>query len=61
MGNWIYKHTKDNTSRFVLGEIGAKNLICIGINPSTATPESLDNTLKKVQKFASNKGYVQKF
>lgn len=57
MSNWIYKHTKDNTSRFVLGETGTKNLICIGINPSTATPESLDNTLRKVQKFAFNNGY----
>lgn len=57
MADWIYINNEDDTSRYVLGEIGTKNLICIGINPSTATPESLDNTLKKVQKFASNKGY----
>lgn len=57
MTNWIYKNSNDNTSRFLLGEIGLKNLICIGINPSTATPESLDNTLKKVKKIAYLNGY----
>jgi hypothetical protein len=57
MENWIYKYSPDNSSRFILGEIGEKNLICIGINPSTATPEALDNTLKKVKNFAHSNGY----
>lgn len=33
-----------------------KALICIGINPSTAIPEQLDPTLKRVQKYAKNSG-----
>ena len=49
--NWIYEHDVNNTARFTLGEyqyISDKTLICFGINPSTATPNNLDNTLKKV-------------
>ena len=33
-----------------------KVLVCIGINPSTAIPEQLDPTLKRVQKYAKNSG-----
>ncbi|MFR6424354.1 MAG: DUF1643 domain-containing protein, partial [Oscillospiraceae bacterium] len=37
---------------------GAKNpLICIGINPSTAQPGDLDNTLKSVERIALGNGY----
>lgn len=57
MQNWIYKHNQDNTSRYILGELGTKNLVCIGINPSTATPEKLDNTLTKVRNIAIQNGY----
>ena len=32
-------------------------LICIGINPSTAKPDDLDNTLKSVERIASGNGY----
>lgn len=46
--------------RYVLGEQfdmdKQKALICIGINPSTAIPEQLDPTLKRVQKYAKNSG-----
>lgn len=46
--------------RYVLGEkfdtSCKKALICIGINPSTAIPEQLDPTLKRVQKYAKNSG-----
>jgi hypothetical protein len=57
MNNWIYKKTNDNTSRFILGERGDNNLICIGVNPSTATPELLDNTLKTVKTMAQKMGF----
>jgi len=46
--NWIYKNDTANKNRFVLGVKGKRPLICIGINPSTATPEKLDNTLTAV-------------
>ena len=37
---------------------GAKNpLICVGINPSTAAPDALDNTLKSVERVAHFNGY----
>lgn len=46
--------------RYVLGEQfdmdKQKALVCIGINPSTAIPEQLDPTLKRVQKYAKNSG-----
>lgn len=45
--------------RYVLGEEfvekegnGEKALICIGLNPSTAVPRNLDNTLCRVRKYA---------
>ena len=55
--NWIYKTNKDNSARFVLGTEGQKPLICIGVNPSTAAPDSLDNTLKSVERHATAKGF----
>ena len=46
--------------RYVLGEqfdtSCKKVLVCIGINPSTAIPEQLDPTVKRVQKYAKNSG-----
>lgn len=58
--NWLYEINNDNSARFTLGEYcskTAKTLICFGINPSTATPQSLDNTIKKVKVLALNNGY----
>lgn len=55
--NWIYENTADNSSRFLLGETGQRTLICSGINPSTAEPENLDNTLTAVRRFARDHGY----
>lgn len=54
---WIYENSVDNKYRFALGEKGKKMLICFGINPSTATPELLDHTMKLVHKRASVLGY----
>ena len=55
--NWIYSKTDDNKARFLLGEKGDKTLLCIGINPSTAEPDNLDNTLKNVKRFSVDLGY----
>ena len=68
---WLYEYEETAESqiingyevtgvRYVLGEkfntSCKKALICIGINPSTAIPEQLDPTLKRVQKYAKNSG-----
>lgn len=59
---WVYECEPDNTSRYVLGEQFAdpqsnKVLICIGVNPSTATPEKLDPTLNRVRRYAERQSY----
>lgn len=54
---WIYEYTPGNKARFVLGEPGENNLICFGINPSTAEPDNLDPTLTRVKNIAAQFGY----
>ncbi|CAN5565577.1 hypothetical protein BH10ACT5_BH10ACT5_05460 [soil metagenome] len=53
---WIFERTADDSVRFVLGTIGTNPLICIGVNPSTATPEHLDQTLRRVRGYAERNG-----
>jgi len=55
--SWIYSTTTNNSLRFTLGEKGEKMLACIGLNPSTATPEKLDNTLRIVKQIAAFNGF----
>ena len=43
--------------RYILGTRGKNPLICIGINPSTAKPGDLDNTLKSVERIALGNGF----
>lgn len=57
MHNWVFSHNKGDTARYILGDIGVNNIICIGINPSTAIPNVLDNTLKKVRNIANQNGF----
>ncbi len=54
---WIYVPDFYADYRYILGTRGENPLICIGINPSTAEPDNLDNTLKSVQRIASGNGY----
>lgn len=54
---WIYEFDSEKNIRYVLGIKGEKPLLCFGINPSTAKPEQLDNTLKSVERLAFNNGY----
>ena len=59
--NWLYTNDISNTARFLLGEYDSfadKTLICVGINPSTATPNSLDPTLKKVKAISASHNYT---
>ena len=54
---WLYAPSFYSEYRYILGTRGQKPLICIGINPSTAQPDDLDNTLKSVQRIALGNGY----
>ena len=54
---WIYAPNFYSEYRYILGTRGKKPLICIGINPSTARPDALDNTLKSVERIALGNGF----
>lgn len=54
---WLYIPDHYSEYRYVLGTRGSRPLICIGINPSTAAPDRLDNTLKSAQRIALFNGY----
>lgn len=54
---WMYIPDFYSEYRYILGTRGKKPLICIGINPSTAEPDNLDNTLKSVERIALGNGY----
>ena len=54
---WIYIPDFYSEYRYVLGTTGQKPLITIGINPSTAAPDALDNTLKSVNRIAHSNGF----
>ena len=54
---WIYVPDYYTEYRYILGTRGENPLICIGVNPSTAEPGNLDNTLKSVQRIAASNGY----
>ena len=54
---WLYAPNFYSEYRYILGTRGKNPLICIGINPSTAEPDNLDNTLKSVERIASGNGF----
>lgn len=54
---WIYAPNFYSEYRYILGTRGKNPLICIGINPSTAQPDALDNTLKSVERIALGNGF----
>ena len=54
---WIYAPYFYSEYRYILGTRGKNPLICIGINPSTAQPGDLDNTLKSVERIAIGNGF----
>ncbi len=55
--HWLYVPCRYSEYRYILGTRGKNPLICIGINPSTAEPDNLDNTLKSVERIAHFNGY----
>lgn len=54
---WLYVPNFYSEYRYILGTKGKNPLICIGINPSTAKPDDLDNTLASVQRIALHNGF----
>ena len=54
---WLYAPNFYSEYRYILGTKGKNPLICIGINPSTAEPDHLDNTLKSVERIALGNGF----
>ncbi len=57
IARWLYVPPFYSEYRYILGTRGEKPLICIGINPSTAQPGDLDNTLKSVERIALHNGF----
>lgn len=59
--DWIYENNDDNTERYILAHFFKsrphKILLCIGVNPSTATPEKLDPTLESLENIAMIRDY----
>ncbi len=54
---WIYVPDHYLEYRYILGTRGQNPLICVGVNPSTAEPGALDNTLKSVERIALGNGF----
>ena len=54
---WIYVPDHYSEYRYLLGTRGNRPLICIGVNPSTAVPGRLDNTLQSAQRIAHYNGF----
>lgn len=57
INKWLYAPNFYSEYRYILGTRGENPLICIGINPSTAKPDDLDNTLKSVERIAHGNGF----
>lgn len=55
--HWIYEINYDNSYRYALGYCDKKPLLCIGVNPSTATPDKLDPTIRSVARIAHINDY----
>ena len=57
VSKWLFVPNTYDEFRYILGTAGNNPLICVGINPSTARPDKLDNTLKSVERIALANGY----
>lgn len=57
ISRWLYVPNTYSEYRYILGTRGEHPLICVGINPSTAAPDALDNTLKSVERVALYNGF----
>lgn len=57
VNRWLYVPNTYGEYRYILGTRGSHPLICVGVNPSTAAPDDLDNTLKSVERVAHFNGF----
>ena len=57
IGEWLYQNNATDTARYILGERGNNMVACIGVNPSTAKPNMLDNTLRSVKRISKFNGF----
>ena len=57
VSQWLFVPNQYTEYRYILGTRGQHPLICVGINPSTAAPDDLDNTLKSVERVALHNGF----
>ena len=57
VNRWLYVPPFYCEYRYILATRGQRPLICVGINPSTAAPDDLDNTLKSVEREALHNGF----
>lgn len=55
--SWIYQTSPDNSFRFSLGHCSKSPILCIGVNPSTASPENPDSTIRSVKRIARANSY----
>lgn len=55
--NWLYFPNVDIEYRYILGTLGCKPLIVIGLNPSTATPEHPDPTIRRIKSISEHNGF----
>lgn len=53
---WLYIGD-DKKYRYALGEPGKYNLLIVGLNPSTATPDEPDPTIKRIRKIVEKTHY----
>ena len=54
---WLSVPNTYREYRYLLGTRGSRPLLCLGVNPSTAVPGDLDNTLKSVERVALSNGF----
>lgn len=54
---WLYVPNHYTDYRYILGTLGRRPLICVGINPSTAGPDAPDRTLQSVERIAHTNGH----
>ncbi len=52
---WVY--LGDKSERYVLGQPGEKNLLVLGVNPSSAEPGADDPTIRMVREISRKEGY----
>ena len=54
---WLYVPDHYSEYRYILGTRGRRPLICVGVNPSTAIPGRLDNTMHSAERIARFNGF----